>query len=92
MLLIDKIKVRALERKSKWKKIHLDLDFFHSQAALAPVALDLVRQKNLPELYGLANIVLIVSVLAIILTAPAGAIIMVKFAPKFLQPAPNDGR
>lgn len=78
--------------KQNTQKFIIDLDFIHSQAALAPVALDLVRQKNLPELYGLANIVLIVSVLAIILTAPVGAIIMVKFAPKFLQPAPNDGR
>lgn len=84
---------RSIETKyTKAKKIHLEFDFIHSQAALAPVALDLVRQKNLPELYGLANIVLIVSVLAIILTAPLGAILMVKFAPKFLQPAPNDGR
>lgn len=80
------------KKKTTENEIHLDLDFIHSQAALAPVALDLVRQKNLPELYGLANIVLIVSVLAIILTAPAGAIIMVKFAPKFLQPAPSDRR
>lgn len=63
----------------------------HSQAALAPVALDLVRQKNRPEYHELANIVLIVSVLAIVLTAPLGAILMVKFAPKFLTRAPNDG-
>lgn len=47
------------------------------QAALAPMALDVVRKQNLPELYGLANTVLIVAVLAIILTAPLGAILMV---------------
>lgn len=61
----------------------------HFQAALAPVALDLVRIKNLPQYFDLANIVLIVSVLAIILTAPSGAILMVKFAPKFLQRVPT---
>lgn len=59
--------------------------FSLKQAALAPVALDMVRLKNLPEYYHLANIVLIVSVLAIILTAPSGAILMVKCAPKFLK-------
>lgn len=51
--------------------------FRYLQAALAPMALDIVRKQNLSDLYGLANTVLIVSVLAIILTAPLGAILMV---------------
>ncbi|XP_031633626.1 sodium/hydrogen exchanger 9B2 isoform X2 [Contarinia nasturtii] len=61
------------------------------QAALAPVALDMVRYRELPEYYELANIVLVISVLAIVLTAPSGAIFMVKLAPKFLQKTQNDG-
>lgn len=60
--------------------------FFLLQAALAPVALDLVRNNNLNENYEeLAVKVLIVSVLAIVITAPLGAILMVKLASKFLQ-------
>lgn len=52
---------------------------------MAPVALDLVRKNNLNEYHHLANIILIVAVLAIVITAPLGAILMVKFAPTFLQ-------
>lgn len=55
----------------------MNLFFRYIQAALAPMALDIVRKQNLSDLYGLANTVLIVSVLAIILTAPLGAILMV---------------
>lgn len=61
------------------------------QAALAPVALDMARLKNIPEYYPLANIVLIISVLAIIITAPSGAIMMVKLAPKCLKKTHNEG-
>lgn len=89
MSIVDKSKYIRTEAKGK----NVNFDFIYLlQAALAPVALDLVRQKNLPELYALANIILIVSVLAIIITAPAGAIIMVKLAPKFLQRTTNDER
>lgn len=35
--------------------------------------------------YEYANIVLIVAVLAIVLTAPIGAVLMVKLAPKWLK-------
>ena len=43
------------------------------QAALGPVALDLARsQKSDDETYSLANSVLVISVLAIISTAPLG--------------------
>lgn len=58
------------------------------QAALGPVALDQVRLHNIDSSSieaQMANIVLIVSVLAIVITAPLGAILMVKLAPKFLQ-------
>ncbi|XP_055312721.1 putative SLC9B1-like protein SLC9B1P1 isoform X3 [Sitodiplosis mosellana] len=61
------------------------------QAALAPIALDMVRLKNLTEYQHMASIVLIVSVLAIVLTAPSGAILMVKLAPKFLLKEPTVG-
>lgn len=96
MLFIDRFKrVRSKQNtnnNNNKTRINLHLNCIYSQATLAPVALDLVRQKHLPELHTYANIVLIVSVLAIILTAPLGAILMVKFAPKFLLPPPNDGR
>lgn len=58
------------------------------QAALGPVALDQIRQHNIDSSSmeaHMANIILISSVLAIVLTAPLGAILMVKMAPKFLQ-------
>ncbi|XP_063705265.1 sodium/hydrogen exchanger 9B2 isoform X2 [Culicoides brevitarsis] len=55
------------------------------QAALGPLALDMARKLNSEENYEYANAVLIISVLAIIFTAPLGAILMLRLAPKFLQ-------
>lgn len=55
------------------------------QAALAPVALDMVRKLKSEGNYEYANIVLIIGVIAIVLTAPIGAVLMVKFAPKWLK-------
>ncbi|KAL7016834.1 hypothetical protein ACKWTF_010154 [Chironomus riparius] len=56
------------------------------QAALGPVALDLARsQKSDDATYSLANSVLVISVLAIISTAPLGALLMTKLAPKWLK-------
>ena len=54
------------------------------QAALGPIALDLARQLNAKDSIVLANNVLVLSVLAIILTAPLGAILMTKLAPRWL--------
>lgn len=57
------------------------------QAALGPVALDQIRIHNIGSATyeaQMANILLIVSVLAIVITAPLGAILMVKLAPKLL--------
>ncbi|KAH8251847.1 hypothetical protein KR038_009400, partial [Drosophila bunnanda] len=57
------------------------------QAALGPVALDLARAAttaNADQL-ALASNVLIISVLAIIFTAPLGAILMLRLAPHWLK-------
>lgn len=51
------------------------------------MALDLARKYN-SELVDVAHNVLIVSVLAIILTAPIGAVLMVKLAPVLLKQGP----
>ncbi|XP_061505100.1 sodium/hydrogen exchanger 9B2 isoform X3 [Anopheles gambiae] len=55
------------------------------QAALGPAALDLARSVNATDEYGRAQTVLIVTVLAIILTAPLGALLMIKLAPRWLK-------
>lgn len=56
------------------------------KAALGPVALDLARKlKSEENLVQYANHVLIISVLAIVLTAPIGAVLMVKLAPVWLK-------
>ena len=55
------------------------------QAALGPVALDLARSLKSEENYALANTILVISVLAIIFTAPLGAILMIKLAPRMLK-------
>lgn len=55
------------------------------QAALGPMALDLARSLNSIENLELANNVLVVSVLAIIFTAPLGAVLMIRLAPVWLQ-------
>ncbi|EDV94686.1 GH18256 [Drosophila grimshawi] len=55
------------------------------QAALGPVALDLARSASIASELALANNVLIISVLAIIFTAPLGAILMLRLAPFWLK-------
>ncbi|KAH8358860.1 hypothetical protein KR093_002959, partial [Drosophila rubida] len=55
------------------------------QAALGPVALDLARTHNVDGGLALASNVLIISVLAIIFTAPLGAILMLRLAPFWLK-------
>ncbi|EDV54072.2 sodium/hydrogen exchanger 9B2 isoform X2 [Drosophila erecta] len=57
------------------------------QAALGPVALDMARAASVAsaEQLALAGNVLIISVLAIIFTAPLGAILMLRLAPYWLK-------
>ncbi|KAH8310451.1 hypothetical protein KR044_001417, partial [Drosophila immigrans] len=55
------------------------------QAALGPVALDLARTHSVDGGLALAGNVLIISVLAIIFTAPLGAILMLRLAPFWLK-------
>ncbi|XP_073818342.1 na[+]/H[+] hydrogen antiporter 2 isoform X2 [Musca autumnalis] len=59
------------------------------QAALGPIALDMARELNSDgDIVALARNVLIISVLAIIFTAPVGAILMLRLAPKWLKHSP----
>ncbi|XP_017487622.1 PREDICTED: mitochondrial sodium/hydrogen exchanger 9B2-like, partial [Rhagoletis zephyria] len=57
------------------------------QAALGPLALDMARSLSVvdEQSIALANNVLIISVLAIIFTAPLGAVLMLRLAPLWLQ-------
>ncbi|XP_069702873.1 sodium/hydrogen exchanger 9B2-like isoform X1 [Periplaneta americana] len=55
------------------------------QAALGPVALDIVRKMQLQEFEKYANIVLIVAVLSILITAPVGAILISYLGPRLLE-------
>ncbi|XP_035904171.1 sodium/hydrogen exchanger 9B2 isoform X1 [Anopheles stephensi] len=72
-----------------WKeKAYVTLSGFPKatvQAALGPAALDLARSLNATEEYARAQTVLIVTVLAIIFTAPLGALLMIKLAPRWLK-------
>uniref|UniRef100_A0A1A9ZZS2 Cation/H+ exchanger transmembrane domain-containing protein n=1 Tax=Glossina pallidipes TaxID=7398 RepID=A0A1A9ZZS2_GLOPL len=62
------------------------------QAALGPVALDLARSLNASaDKLLLASNILIISVLAIIFTAPLGAILMLRLAPRWLNHTPLEG-
>ncbi|KAJ6640327.1 Sodium/hydrogen exchanger 9B2, partial [Pseudolycoriella hygida] len=58
------------------------------QAALGPIALDMARQLDSEKHIAYANIILVVSVLAITFTAPLGAVLMTKLAPSWLQKSP----
>uniref|UniRef100_A0A336LX08 CSON007078 protein n=2 Tax=Culicoides sonorensis TaxID=179676 RepID=A0A336LX08_CULSO len=71
----------AYGAKLNWKE--------KAYAALGPLALDMARKLNSEENYEYANAVLIISVLAIIFTAPLGAILMIRLAPKWLQKGPE---
>ncbi|XP_055907045.1 sodium/hydrogen exchanger 9B2-like [Eupeodes corollae] len=56
------------------------------QAALGPIALDMARQLNAgPDILSLASNILVISVIAIIFTAPLGAILMIQLAPRWLK-------
>lgn len=56
------------------------------QAALGPIALDMARQLNAgQEILSLASNILVISVIAIIFTAPLGAILMIQLAPRWLK-------
>ena len=57
------------------------------QAALSPMALDIVRARNDMENEARAKLVLTVAVLAIMLTAPFGSIAIALAGPKLLQRA-----
>lgn len=59
------------------------------QASIGPLALEFVAKYNAEEHFELAHSVLIVSVLAIILTAPLGALLMVKLSPRLLKKEPD---
>ncbi|XP_055588388.1 sodium/hydrogen exchanger 9B2 isoform X2 [Uranotaenia lowii] len=76
-----------------WKeKAYVTLSGFPKatvQAALGPAALDLARSLNAEDAYPRAQTVLIVTVLAIIFTAPLGALLMIKLAPRWLKRAPT---
>ncbi|CAG2170377.1 unnamed protein product [Oppiella nova] len=55
------------------------------QAAIGPIALDLARDRNDPQLQELAKFVLTIAVISIIITAPLGAIAMSLTANKCLK-------
>lgn len=60
------------------------------QATIGPIALDLARQKGNEEEIYFAKMILICSVIAIVLTAPLGAVLMERMAPKWLKRADED--
>lgn len=59
------------------------------QASIGPLALEMVAKYKAEEHFELANHILIISVLAIILTAPLGALLMVKLSPRLLKKEPE---
>lgn len=61
------------------------------QAAIGPIALDLARQRGDEDEIKFANSVLVCSVIAIIATAPLGAILMDKLGPRWLKKEEEDG-
>ncbi|XP_049279752.1 sodium/hydrogen exchanger 9B2 isoform X4 [Anopheles funestus] len=77
-----------------WKeKAYVTLSGFPKatvQAALGPAALDLARSLNATDEYPRAQTVLIVTVLAIIMTAPLGALLMIKLAPRWLKQSKDE--
>lgn len=81
--------ISTLGSDLNWKeKAYVTLSGFPKatvQAALGPAALDLARSLNATDDLPRAQTVLIVTVLAIIFTAPLGALLMIKLAPKWLR-------
>lgn len=57
------------------------------QATIGPIALDLARARGDATEISLAKSVLVCSVIAIVLTAPLGAVLMERMAPRWLKKA-----
>nr|CAD7429438.1 unnamed protein product [Timema monikensis] len=76
-----------------WKeKLFVSMAWFPKatvQAALGPIALDLARNLDAKDNIVLADKVLIVAVLAIMITAPLGAIVITLFGPRLLNKTPT---
>nr|CAD7578322.1 unnamed protein product [Timema californicum] len=72
-----------------WKeKLFVSMAWFPKatvQAALGPIALDLARNLDAKDSIVLADKVLMVAVLAIMITAPLGAIVITLFGPRLLN-------
>jgi solute carrier family 9B (sodium/hydrogen exchanger), member 1/2 len=83
-----KATVQVSEKLVKFQNFPLKLNIF--KAAIGPIALDMARELKRTDTYDYANTVLIISVLAIILTAPLGAVFMSKLAPRWLQKQQDD--
>nr|CAD7416253.1 unnamed protein product [Timema poppensis] len=76
-----------------WKeKLFVSMAWFPKatvQAALGPIALDLARNLDAKDSIVLADKVLMVAVLAIMITAPLGAIVITLFGPRLLNKTPT---
>jgi hypothetical protein len=59
--------------------------WYNAQAAIGPVALDTARKLHLLQDEMYARTVLIVVVMAILITAPAGATLITVLGPRLLQ-------
>lgn len=55
------------------------------QATIGPIALDMARRRGNEDEIAFAKCVLVSSVIAIVLTAPLGALLMEKLAPRWLK-------
>lgn len=62
---------------------------FCHQAVLGPAALDLVRGSSDAAAVANAQVVFVVSVLSILLTAPIGAVLIATTGPRLLQQEPT---
>nr|CAD7451325.1 unnamed protein product [Timema bartmani] len=76
-----------------WKeKLFVSMAWFPKatvQAALGPIALDLARNLDAKDSFVFADKVLIVAVLAIVITAPLGALVITLFGPRLLNKTPT---
>ncbi|XP_063231962.1 sodium/hydrogen exchanger 9B2-like isoform X2 [Bacillus rossius redtenbacheri] len=83
----------AMGGNLNWKeKLFVSIAWFPKatvQAALGPVALDMARAAQSPESVAHADKVLVVAVLAILLTAPLGAVLITLLGPRLLSRADN---
>lgn len=80
--------IRYVHSETYGRHILTKIYFLFPQAALGPIALDMARQLDSEKHIAYANIILVISVLAIIFTAPLGAVLMTKLAPSWLQKSP----